>query len=279
MPIDNEQQMRDKAAEYYLRGLRVSAQPIDEIDLEKVKSAVELWQKAWELYRKIGDKPKAAEVQGSLIALYKKGYAASRVKQGRARLVLGAFRQWFMFFKIGCLGFGGPMAVFSLLEDELVRNKKILTNKDFLEGAVLGDILPGPVTMDLVTYTGYKLKKWPGAAAATIIFIMPSFLLMLVLAMLYERDSITPEIKDILGCLGAAVVGLILSVGLNLSRKEIKDHREACILIGAFTASLVFELDIALTVGLSGLIGIVVYRDEPDLLSQTLEVDPDDHTA
>ncbi len=59
MPIDNEQQMRETAAEYYLRGLRVSAQPIDEIDLEKVKSAVELWQKAWELYRKLGDKPKA----------------------------------------------------------------------------------------------------------------------------------------------------------------------------------------------------------------------------
>ena len=279
MPVENEQQMREEADQFYLRGLSVSAQSADDIDLEKVKIAVELWQKAWELYRKVGDKPKAAEVQRSLIALYKKGYAKVRGKQGRRNIIFETFREWSMFFKIGCFGFGGPMAVFSLLEDELVRNKKILTDKDFLEGAVLGDILPGPITMDIVTYTGYKLKKWSGAAASTVIFILPSFLIMLVFAMLYEKFSITPEVKVVLGCLGAAVVGLILSVGLNLSKAEIKDYREACILIAAFTASLVFKLDIVLTVGLAGLVGIAVYHDDPDLLGDTLEENLDDNAA
>ena len=171
------------------------------------------------------------------------------------------------------------MAVFGLLENELVRQKKILTSTDFLEGAVLGETLPGPVTMDIVTYTGYKLNKWSGALISTVAFILPSFLLMLLLAAFYEKYSITPRVEALLGCLGAAVSALILSVGLNLSRKEIKDHREACILIGAFTASLVFKLDIALTVGLSGLVGIAVYCDDPDILDDMAQVDLDDYAA
>jgi len=52
-------------------------------------------------------------------------------------------------------------------------------------------------------------------------------------------------------------------VGLKLSKSEMKDYRELCILIWAFASSLIFKLDIVVIVGLCGLVGIVVYRDEP----------------
>ncbi len=276
MSVANEQQMRGEAERLYLRGLHVSARCADRTDREDLKTVVEVWQKAWEMYREIGDTKRADDVQQLLVGFYKREYAKAHKdkEQGLREGVLEKFREWSMFFKIGCFGFGGPMAVFSLLEDELVRNKKILTNKDFLEGAVLGDILPGPITMDIVTYTGYKLKKWSGALIATLAFILPSFLIMLVLAMLYEKYSLTPAIEGILACLGAAVTGLIISVGLNLSKAEIKDYREACILIGSFTASLVFKLDIVVTVGLAGLIGIIVYNNDPETLAETLQNEP-----
>ena len=179
-----------------------------------------------------------------------------------------AFRDWGVFFKIGCLGFGGPLAVFSLLEDELVRKKKILTDKDFLEGAVLGDILPGPVTMDIVSYTGYRLKKWGGALIATTVFILPSFVLMIILAMLYEKYSVTPKVESVFKCLGAAVTGLIVSVGMKLGEKEVKDYFGTGILIWAFASALIFKLDILTVVGLSGLAGTLLYIEdtEPSLL-------------
>lgn len=275
MVEENKRQMRERADELYLRGLHMSAGRAEAIDSGDLKLAAELCEKAGALYREIGDKPKAREVQVSLARLYKKRLAVTREQQGQRRGLMEKFNGWGMFFKIGCFGFGGPMAVFSLLEDELVQKKKILTHEDFLEAAVLGNTLPGPVTMDIVTYTGYKLKKWSGALISTLVFILPSFLIMLTLAMLYEKYSITPSVETVLACLGAAVTGLILSVGLNLGKAEIKGYREAGILIGAFAASLVFKLDIVLTVGFAGLVGIFLYRDDPE----TIQVNLDDYAA
>ncbi len=123
--------------------------------------------------------------------------------------------------------------------------------------------------MDIVTYTGYKLKKWSGALISTLVFILPSFVIMIILAMLYDKYSITPKIAAVLKCLGAAVTGLILSVALKLSKAEMKDYRELCVLIWAFASSIIFKLDIVVIVGLCGLVGIVLYHDDPqELLSE-----------
>ena len=261
-----KQKLKEQAERLYLQGLHVFAGSANPADAESMKRAAGLWQQAWELYCKAGDKDRAKELKKSLTILYKKEYLKSHKSKEKQGSIIEKFKDWLMFFKIGCFGFGGPMAVFTLLQDELVREKKILTDKDFLEGAVLGDVLPGPVTMDIVTYTGYKLKKWSGALVSTLVFILPSFILMIILAMLYEKYSITPKVATVLKCLGAAVTGLILSVALKLSKAEMKDYRELCVLIWAFASSLIFKLDIVVIVGLCGLVGIVIYHNEPKKL-------------
>ena len=261
-----KEKLKERAERLYLQGLRAFAGSADPADTESMRRAAGFWQQAWELYRKAGDKDRAKELKKSLAVLYKKEYLKSHKSKEKQGSIIGKFKDWFMFFKIGCFGFGGPMAVFTLLQDELVREKQILTDKDFLEGAVLGDVLPGPVTMDIVTYTGYKLKKWRGALISTVAFILPSFVLMITLAMLYDKYRITPKVAEVFKCLGAAVTGLIVSVGLKLSKTEMKDYRELCILIWAFASALIFKLDIVVIVGLCGLVGIVIYHDEPKKL-------------
>jgi chromate transport protein ChrA len=261
-----KKQLKKQAERLYLQGLHAFAGSANRVDTKRMKRAAGLWQKACQLYLKAGDKEKAKDLKKSLVVLYKKEYLKSRQGKKKRGSLVGRFEDWFMFFKIGCFGFGGPMAIFTLLEDELVREKQILTNQDFLEGAVLGDVLPGPVTMDIVTYAGYKLKKWSGALISTLVFILPSFVLMIGLAIAYDKYSLTPKIAGILQCLGAAVVGLILSVALKLTKAEMKDYRELCVLIWAFASSLIFKLDIVVIVGLCGLVGIVIYHDEPKKL-------------
>jgi chromate transporter len=261
-----KEKLKEQAERLYLQGLHAFAGSVNPADIKKMERAAGLWQQAWELYLKAGDKDRARELKKSLAVLYKKEYLNSHDGKAKQAGIIGKFKDWFMFFKIGCFGFGGPMAVFTLLEDELVRERQILTDKDFLEGAVLGDVLPGPVTMDIVTYTGYKLKKWRGAWISTVAFILPSFVLMIALAMLYDKYRITPKVAEVFKCLGAAVTGLIISVGLKLSKAEMKDYRELCILIWAFASALIFNLDIVIIVGLCGLVGIVVYHDEEEKL-------------
>jgi len=82
--------------------------------------------------------------------------------------------------------------------------------------------------------------------------------------MLYNKYRVTPKIEQFFKCLGAAVTGLIVSVGLNLSKSEMKDYRELCVLIWAFASALIFKLDIALIVGLAGVVGIVLYHDDTE---------------
>jgi len=244
--------------------LHIFASAADTVKTESLKLVAEAWQQAWELYNKLGDTKKAKELEKLLAALYKKKYAQVKAANGQQSTVLEWFNDWLLFLKIGCFGFGGPMAVFSLLEAELVQRKRILTHDDFLEGAVLGDVLPGPVTMDIVTYTGYKLKKWSGAANSTLFFILPSFVLMVILAILYDMYRITPKVQNVFMCLGAAVVGLVVSVAIRLARTEMKDYRELCILIWAFASSLIFNLDIVVIVGLAGVVGIVLYHKDSE---------------
>lgn len=254
---------REKASQAYRRGLHILARSAGPGDPENLQLVARLWREALETYRGIGDTRKAKELEQSLAELYKNKYLKVHRKKTQRGGIIGRFHDWLMFLKVGCFGFGGPMAVFSLLRDELVREKRILTDQEFLEGAVLGEVLPGPVTMDIVTYTGYKLKKWWGAVISTLVFILPSFLLMLILAMLYDKYRVTPAVESLFTCLGAAVTGLIVSVALKLARVEVKDYREVCLLIWAFASALVFKLDIIVIVGLAGVIGIVLYHDVP----------------
>lgn len=256
-------EIEEQADRLYEQGLHIFALSRDK---ESRKLAVEKWQKAWELYLEAGNKERAGELEALLADLYKK-MADNARKNKKIKImdeVGSKFTEWYLFLKIGCFGFGGPMAVFTLLEDELVEKRKILTEKDFLEGAVLGDVLPGPVTMDIVTYTGFKLRKWPGALISTVAFILPAFIIMLFIAMYYDQFIVMPKIKIIMKCLGAAVTGLLLSVGLRLSKTEIRAYREAILMAWAFITSAVFKIDMAIIVMLAGFAGIVLYRHDDE---------------
>jgi chromate transporter len=230
---------------------------------EGLKLVVNLWEKALSLYRQIGDDAKLKETEKLLVKLYKNG--VKRVRPGMlsesstSPEAEAPFRDWEVFLKTGCFGFGGPMGVFSLLQEQLVDRKKILTNKDFLEGAVLGDILPGPVTMDIVTYTGYKLRGWLGAVFSTLMFLLPSFILMIILAMFYDTYANISHISTALKFSGAAVTALIISVALKLGQKEIRDYCSAGILVFSFVSSIIFKLNILIVVLGAGIAGILLY--------------------
>lgn len=265
-----EELNREKADKLFEQGMLLYSQTKTS---DGFKLVAELWEKALEIYKNIEDEEKIKQLEVHLTKLYKKRVSraikkpeiadnelVSTIKQRSSEHSEGKiiFNEWDTFFKIGCFGFGGPMAVFGLLQEELVTRRKILTNKDFLEGAVLGDILPGPVTMDIVTYTGYKLKKWWGAVTSTLLFILPSFIIMLILAMFYDRFASIPRITIILKCLGAAVTGLIISVGMKLSKAEVKNYIGVGIFVWAFFSSLLFKLDMIIVVIFAGIASILL---------------------
>ena len=132
-----------------------------------------------------------------------------------ASLAHGAARAWItpghsghIFLRIGATAFGGLGAALALVERELVTKRQWLTTADVTEALTYTKLLPGSTVVQVVAYLGYKLGGWSGSAVATAAFVVPSALMMLVLAAAYVSATAVPAMRPAINGLTAAVVGL-----------------------------------------------------------------------
>ena len=91
------------------------------------------------------------------------------------------------FFKIGAFTFGGGYAMVALLEHEFVEEKRWLTREEFLDMVAIAESTPGPVAVNSATYIGYKLAGVAGAAASTLAVCLPSFAVIYLISLFFDR--------------------------------------------------------------------------------------------
>ena len=168
------------------------------------------------------------------------------------------------FLKIGSTAFGGFMALVSAIENVIVGKRKLLTHEDMLDGISLASVLPGPVAANVVAYVGYRLGGFLGSLMTTIAVLLPSFLLVVALTIVYLQAGDIPAVKNILAGFVPAVVAIIISAATRMSKKAIKGWRE--ISIAAVAAILLktiggFYITLIVIFG-SGLIGWFCFRDK-----------------
>ncbi len=89
------------------------------------------------------------------------------------------------FLKLGIIGFGGPVALIGYMHRDLVEKRKWITNEDYKEGLALPQLAPGPLAAQLAIYLGYVDYKIIGATLAGIVFVIPSFIMVLILGYAY----------------------------------------------------------------------------------------------
>ena len=88
------------------------------------------------------------------------------------------------FLKIGTVGFGGGLAVIAQVRTLAVRQRRWLTEQEFASGFALSQTLPGTSAGNMATYVGLRIRGWRGAGVSMAGFILPSMLMMIVLAIL-----------------------------------------------------------------------------------------------
>lgn len=115
---------------------------------------------------------------------------------------------FWIFLRLGSIGFGGPIALISLMEQECSHRLKWLTLAEFNERYVFAKLLPGPIASQMAMWVGYQVRGRVGAIVAGIAFLLPAFVLILVLSFSYSLVTATPSLAPvILGMeLGAIVV-------------------------------------------------------------------------
>jgi chromate transporter len=120
-------------------------------------------------------------------------------------------------------------------------------------------LLPGSTVVQVVSYLGYKLGGWLGSAVATAAFVLPSALLMLVLAAAYVSVTAVPVMRPAIGGLTAAVVGILLATTYRLSKANIPDRITLGIALASIVAGAVLGISAALIVVAAGLLGVCLY--------------------
>ncbi len=169
---------------------------------------------------------------------------------------------FFTFLKIGSTSFGGFMALISVVQDYAVTRKRLLTQEDMLDGISLATLLPGPVAVNVVAYTGYRARGVKGAVTSAIGVILPAFLLLVGLSYVYIRFGRMPMVEQFFLGFIPAVAAIILTTAWNMGTKAVKGFPEAVIAfaaaalllgVGGFIITLVI-------IGASGLLGWLLFH-------------------
>ena len=123
------------------------------------------------------------------------------------------------FFKIGLFGFGGGMAIFSLIQMEVVGHGW-LTPEEVVDIMAVSQVTPGPIGINCATYVGYTIGGFWGSVLATSALVLPSFIIMLSICKAYfwlsKRFQGNPYFEQTLRMLRFTVIGLIAAAALML---------------------------------------------------------------
>ena len=113
------------------------------------------------------------------------------------------------FLKIGAFTFGGGYAMIPLIQREVVEKNKWITNDDVLEIVAIAESTPGPIAINSATFVGYRTCGFLGALCATIGVVLPSFVIILIVAKCFEKFRSSRIVGGCMTGLKPAVIGLI----------------------------------------------------------------------
>jgi chromate transporter len=160
------------------------------------------------------------------------------------------------FLKIGVSGFGGGFAVLSQIRHLVVLERRWLTEHDFVEALALGQSLPGTAAGNAVTYIGFRLRGWRGAGVSLTGFILPSMLMMILLAIFYDRFRALPNTEQLFHGFNAAVVALIAVTAWRMGKHTSSKNWQRILIVLSFAAVIFLKATVVEVILIAGLIGI-----------------------
>lgn len=122
------------------------------------------------------------------------------------------------FLKIGCFTFGGGYAMIPLIEREVIDRKAWIARADFLDLLTLAQSAPGPISLNTAVFVGYKMRGLAGAVASLAGVVIPSFVIILVVAIFFADVRDNAVVDAAFKAMRPAVVALIIAPIVGLAR-------------------------------------------------------------
>jgi chromate transporter len=163
------------------------------------------------------------------------------------------------FLYLGTFGFGGPIATVGYMQRDLVERRHWLDRQEFLNGVALGQMMPGPLAAQVAMWVGYLRRGALGAAVIALPFILPSFVLVVGVAVVYVRYQGLPVVQSLFYGVAPGVMAIVVLAAIKLARlTNRRDPRLWAISVAIMVVTAVTGAEIALLFIGAGLVMVVV---------------------
>jgi chromate transporter len=171
-----------------------------------------------------------------------------------------ALRTWAL---IGLASYGGPAAQISLMHRVLVDEKRWIGEQRFTHALNFCMLLPGPEAMQLATYVGWLLHGYRGGVAAGLLFVLPGFVAILALSLIYTAFGDIALVEGLFFGLKAAVLAVVLEALVRIGVRILRSRVMVGIALLAFTGIFFLTLPFPVIVGAALLLGYLGGRFRP----------------
>ena len=167
------------------------------------------------------------------------------------------------FASIAALVVGGGLAMLPVIEETFVTRKKLLSRDELLDMVALTQTVPGIIAVNSAVYVGWKVAGFTGALCAAAGVITPSFLVILIIAMIFP--DLSPDnvlLKGAFAGVRAAITGMIAVTAYNTLRKSVKRSVDAVFVAAAFVLCTLFRVNPAYIICAAMPAGLLLLRWE-----------------
>jgi chromate transporter len=126
------------------------------------------------------------------------------------------------FAKLGSWGFGGPIALAGYMHRDLVERRRWYSEDEYQQGLAISQAMPGPLAAQLAMWLGYLERGWTGALAVALPFVVPPFLIVTAIAVLYTHYQGLSLVQDVFFGVAPAVLAIIAIASYKLARATNK---------------------------------------------------------
>lgn len=164
------------------------------------------------------------------------------------------------FLRLGSFGFGGPIALAGYMQRDLIPRQWI-SEKEYLEGLAFSQMMPGPLAAQLAMWIGFIRHGAVGASLVGLVFILPAFLIVLAVSVLYVAYQGFSLVQALFYGIGPVVIAIVALSALRLARTTVGSDQRLWAIFGSVALiTVVARAEIALLFVLAGIIGILIYH-------------------
>ena len=166
---------------------------------------------------------------------------------------------FFEFFKIGLFTFGGGLSMLPFIEKAVVEKNKWMTDEEMIDMLAISESTPGPIAINCATFVGYKVGKIRGGIMATLGVVLPSFFIICIISLFYEKFLEVEVIRWAFLGIKAGVAALILNAGIKIFKKSEHNLFSIAIMLLALEISLFTSIHTVFVIIFGLVIGVVFY--------------------